>query len=149
MFHLRNSIFEAFGNFVYKALCNGFLLGFHYSSKFVKFFCPSPQRCLGPELLCSFGLIHTLVHLVLSAGCKKSSKTRFKLIFHVQKCHWYQYKCLSYIAKYNFKVAWIAMLWEDADLFERPGIMEEETIIHGLLLQEWSRLQSALENSGC
>ena len=30
-------------------------------------------------------------------------------------------------------------------MFERPGIMEEETIIHGLLLQEWSRLQSALK----
>lgn len=134
MFHLRNSIFEAFGDFVYKALCNGFLLGFQYSSKFVKFFCPSPQRCLGPELLCSFGLIHTLVHLVLSAGCKQSSNTRFQLIFHVQKCHLYQYKRLSYIAKYDFTFVWIATLQEDAGLFQRPGIMEEETIIHGLLL---------------
>ncbi len=68
--HFSHWIFLAFCNFLDQATCNGCAVLPENCSKSVECFCSFPQGCLCPDFLCSFGTIHTLVHFILSAGCR-------------------------------------------------------------------------------
>lgn len=70
--HLSNGILQALSNFLHKSICNGCLLVLQNSRKPVKSFGSFPQRSFSPELLGSFGALHTLIYLILCASCKRT-----------------------------------------------------------------------------